>query len=202
MPTALIILIATLAHEINRAYCQALGDDSQVPWNEAPEWQRESAMKGVHLHINNPAAGPDESHKAWMEEKLAAGWTYGKVKDAEAKTHPCLVPFNKLPKAQQAKDHLFRAAVHQALILLTSTTSEVNGLKERIAELEAATGSTSAGPGVVLGESALEAAKRLHANLVNLTAVAQERTDHAAVARDKMAAVVEILSAREASGLA
>ena len=75
MPTALIILIATLAHEINRAYCQSLGDDSQAPWAESPEWQQQSAIKGVEMHLNNPAAEPDDSHNSWMAEKLAAGWT-------------------------------------------------------------------------------------------------------------------------------
>jgi hypothetical protein len=33
------------------------------------------------------------------------------VKDAELKTHPCLVPFEELPKFQQQKDRLFRAIV-------------------------------------------------------------------------------------------
>lgn len=31
--------IARMAHEANRAYCQALGDDSQPAWEDAPEWQ-------------------------------------------------------------------------------------------------------------------------------------------------------------------
>lgn len=31
-----IELIAQVAHEINRAYCQAIGDDSQPCWNDAP----------------------------------------------------------------------------------------------------------------------------------------------------------------------
>lgn len=38
---------ARAAHEVNRAYCIALGDTSQPSWDEAPEWQRESAKKGV-----------------------------------------------------------------------------------------------------------------------------------------------------------
>jgi hypothetical protein len=42
-----------------------------------------------------------------MKEKLDAGWVYGEVKDAEKKTHPCLVPFSELPPFQQQKDSLF-----------------------------------------------------------------------------------------------
>lgn len=104
--------IARVCHEVNRAYCEALGDASQVPWDQAPQWQRDSAVVGVELHLLNPQLGPSASHESWMAHKLEAGWTYGEVKDAEAKTHPCIVPFGQLPPAQQAKDFIFRAVVH------------------------------------------------------------------------------------------
>jgi RyR domain len=103
--------IARVAHEVNRAYCQALGDTSQLAWEEAPEWQRASAINGVHFHLVNPDAGPDVSHNAWLEEKRAAGWKYGPVKNPEAKEHPCFVPYDQLPVEQQAKDFLFRGVV-------------------------------------------------------------------------------------------
>ena len=32
-------LAAKTAHEVNRAYCQGLGDYSQLHWEEAPDWQ-------------------------------------------------------------------------------------------------------------------------------------------------------------------
>lgn len=104
--------IAKVAHEINRAYCQALGDDSQQEWESAPDWQRSSAMNGVEFHISNPDAGPDHSHNAWLAEKEAAGWKWGPNKDAEHKEHPCFVPYEQLPVEQKAKDYLFRAVVH------------------------------------------------------------------------------------------
>jgi hypothetical protein len=46
-----------------------------------------------------------------MREKLETGWRYGKVKNEEARTHPLLVPFDELPPAEQAKDHLFISIV-------------------------------------------------------------------------------------------
>ena len=104
--------IAQVAHEINQAYCLALGDYSQVGWNDAPEWQKTSAVNGVSFHLENPNAGADSSHNSWMKEKVDAGWVYGEVKDPEAKTHPCIVPFDQLPKEQQAKDYLFKQVVH------------------------------------------------------------------------------------------
>lgn len=105
--------IAKVAHEVNRAYCQSLGDVSQVPWNDAPEWQRTSAINGVKFHLANPDSTPAHSHESWMAEKLADGWKYGTVKDPEKKEHPCIVPYNELPAAQRAKDYIFLALVRQ-----------------------------------------------------------------------------------------
>ena len=104
--------IARVAHEANRAWCKANGDMSQLPWEAASEWQRNSALSGVRFHLDNTEAGDSASHDEWMRHKLLDGWSYGEVKDAEAKTHPCLVPFDQLPPDQQAKDRLFRAVVH------------------------------------------------------------------------------------------
>lgn len=105
-------LIAQVAHEINRAYCASLGDDTQPAWNDAPEWQKASALVGVDMHLANPDATPEQSHESWLAQKLADGWEYGEVKDAEAKTHPCIKPYAELPAEQKAKDYLFRGVVH------------------------------------------------------------------------------------------
>lgn len=103
--------IARVCHEVNRAYCQALGDDSQQSWDEAPQWQRESARMGVDLHLSGDF-GPEASHAAWMRVKIDDGWKYGPIKDEEKREHPCMVPFTGLPREQQAKDYIFRAVVH------------------------------------------------------------------------------------------
>lgn len=104
--------IARVAHEVNRAYCQALGDHSQPAWEEAPQWQKDSALLGVRLHLGNPSAGPQASHESWMKQKEEDGWVYGPEKRPDLKQHPCMVPFDQLPREQQAKDYLFRAVVH------------------------------------------------------------------------------------------
>ena len=103
--------IARTCHEANKVYCEAGGDDSQLAWEDAPKWQRDSAMSGVILHMDNDI-GPETSHISWMAQKESDGWKYGKTKDANKKTHPCMVPFEELPKDQQFKDFLFRAIVH------------------------------------------------------------------------------------------
>lgn len=103
---------AGICHAANRALCSALGDQSQPLWRQAPVWQVESAVHGVEFHLANPDASPSASHDNWLKEKIEAGWVYGDEKDPEAKTHPCIVPFEQLPPEQQAKDHLFRGIVH------------------------------------------------------------------------------------------
>lgn len=108
----LIEKIAQVAHEVNRAYCQAIGDNSQTSWEDAPAWQKESAVLGVIFHVEHPDAGPDASHNSWMKQKVDTGWVYGEEKNPEAKTHPCIVPFEELSLSQQVKDHLFRQVVH------------------------------------------------------------------------------------------
>lgn len=104
--------IARVCHEANRAYCQTLGDDSQAPWDSAPEWQRESSRNGVVFHLENLDASASASHENWLRVKERDGWKYGPVKDVERKEHPCCVPFDQLPVEQRRKDYLFRAIVH------------------------------------------------------------------------------------------
>ncbi len=99
--------IAKICHEANKAYCEAIGDTSQQHWEAAPEWQKQSAISGVLYATVNPNVGPIEMHKSWMGKKQLEGWVYGEVKDAEKKTHPCMVPYDELPLAQRFKDSLF-----------------------------------------------------------------------------------------------
>jgi hypothetical protein len=104
--------IARITHEVNRVYCAALGDNSQAPWENAPAWQRDSAINGVKFHLSNPDATPENSHEKWLEQKTAEGWKWGAVKDADKKEHPCFCAYSELPPDQRAKDYLFRGVVH------------------------------------------------------------------------------------------
>lgn len=100
--------IAELCHEVNRAYCESVGDFSQLPWKDAPDWQKQSAINGVKFHLKNDVT-PEDSHNNWMKYKIAEGWVYGEVKDPVKKTHPCLIPYRQLPREQRVKDYLFKA---------------------------------------------------------------------------------------------
>ncbi len=103
--------IAKVAHEINMAYCISIGDTSQVPWEDAPEWQRESAINGVEFHLNNKDSSPEDSHVNWLKEKIDNGWVYSEVKDIDKKTHPCCVPYAELSTQHKTKDYLFKQVV-------------------------------------------------------------------------------------------
>lgn len=107
--------IARICHEANRGYCAALGDTSQLPWADAPQWQKDSAIKGVQFIFDNPDASPSASHESWLEEKRQTGWSYGPVKDADKREHPCFVPYDQLPVEQRAKDYIFGAVARAML---------------------------------------------------------------------------------------
>lgn len=102
---------ARAAHEVNRAYCIAIGDDSQPPWDIAPEWVKKSAIEGAKAALANPLQTPEDSHNGWLAHKRADGWVHGPVKDPAKKTHPCMVPYAELPEAQRHKDGLFTSTV-------------------------------------------------------------------------------------------
>ena len=110
--------IARVCHQLNKAYCESIGDSSQLDWELSPEWQKESALLGVTFHINNSDAGDSASHDSWMKQKVDDGWVYGDIKNPDAKTHPCIVPFDDLPMEQQIKDKLFRQTVHALKVLV------------------------------------------------------------------------------------
>ena len=113
--------VAQICHETNREYCIQIGDNSQPKWEDAPVWQRESAVKGVEFHLANPNATEAASHESWLEQKRADGWQYGPVKEPMKKEHPCFVPFTALPVEQQVKDALFKGVVDACRRLVVST---------------------------------------------------------------------------------
>lgn len=102
--------IARVCHEANRAIQIATDDPKVSPsWDDAPEWQRDSAIEGVQKAIDG--ATHEELHESWCEFKVSDGWVYGAEKDEVSKTHPCLVPYDELPAEQKSKDAVFSAIV-------------------------------------------------------------------------------------------
>jgi len=106
-----IVAIARVCHEANRGWCAANGDLSQPAWDDAPEWQRESAVLGVTGILEGRITRPEESHESWLAQKVADGWVYGEVKNPAAKQHPCMVAYAEIPEDQRQKDAIFFGVV-------------------------------------------------------------------------------------------
>lgn len=107
--------IACVCHNANATYCQLLGDYSAVIWGDAPDWQKDSAIAGVHAIMLNPDTTSEQIHQGWLARKAAEGWVCGPIKDADSKTHPCMLPYEQLPEDQRRKDALFGAIVRALL---------------------------------------------------------------------------------------
>lgn len=43
-------------------------------------------------------------HEVWAQTRIEQGWTYGKQRDDINKTHPCLIPYEKLSEEEKKYD--------------------------------------------------------------------------------------------------
>lgn len=110
-----IVAIAKVAHQANKAWCEANGDFSLKDWDQTPENIRNSSILGVTAVVDNPTITSEQIHQKWMDAKVADGYVYGSVKSDTDKTHPCLVPYSELPAHQKTKDALFISVVKALL---------------------------------------------------------------------------------------
>lgn len=103
-------IVAAALHASWYAYAVLANGEPGEPWATAPEWQKASCRDAARFHYNLHRNGipasewPERSHKNWLAFKARDGWTFGQVKDAEKKTHPCMVAYAALPESQRAKD--------------------------------------------------------------------------------------------------
>lgn len=80
------------------------------PWQ-----QRDEAFRAQFLDVIANQCGPDrkhspeELHDDWVRAYEAMGWTYGPVRDVEAKTHPDMVAYWNLGQLERDKDAVFVA---------------------------------------------------------------------------------------------
>ncbi len=99
--------IAEVCHEAYRAYCASIGDNSQKSWKAITPRERSNTLDAIYWLLDNPKATGKKMHDAWVRNKKNCGWKYGPVKSEENKTHPCMVPYDKLGPRQKKKDDIF-----------------------------------------------------------------------------------------------
>lgn len=104
-------LICRVTHEAMRAYRSGIGQDDLPTWKRAPKWMKEATRGSVRHVLDNPGQSAQMQHEQWAEQKRAAGWRHGRVKDARKKTHPLLVPYGDLDPDERRKDALVIAVV-------------------------------------------------------------------------------------------
>lgn len=80
--------IARIAHEVNRAYCATISDNTVPNWENAPDWQKDSIINSVRYHGQHAAKDCDIhlSHVHLLAQKLSEGWTCGTGKGCCVKT--------------------------------------------------------------------------------------------------------------------
>ena len=78
------------------------------PWEERDIKFRKNMIEAVAKQCGkNRLTSPKKLHDAWVVAYEKMGWKYGKKRDVKAKTHPDMVPFNKLGRKEQEKDWVF-----------------------------------------------------------------------------------------------
>lgn len=103
----MVEVISEACHAANREIQSFLGEEVSPTWGSLSEDLRESTRSGVVSALDG--LSPERLHVEWMAERSKKGWVFGHRKDSVAKTHPCMVPYHKLPPGQQLKDKVFHA---------------------------------------------------------------------------------------------
>lgn len=80
------------------------------PWPERDELFRTQFLGILEMMCSpNRKSSPEELHDDWVKAYEVMGWVYGPIRDAEAKTHPDMVPFDQLDPREHDKDEVFVA---------------------------------------------------------------------------------------------
>lgn len=103
--------IARVAHEVLRAYSEAVGSTHSEPWEDMPETERAREVGEVKAHIALETVSAAKAHELWCVQQHKEGWVWGLKKNDEKKKHPNLVPFDQLSFEQRVKSYMFCAVV-------------------------------------------------------------------------------------------
>lgn len=119
--------IAELVYEICRIEAE-LSDRPIVPeiYKDRDRAFREQFQKTIERICAEDAAPttPEAEHDSWWQAYIDMGWVYGPERDPIKKTHPDMVPFDELSKAERDKDEIFLAACEIAKVVVALAKGE------------------------------------------------------------------------------
>jgi hypothetical protein len=109
----IVSMIAPVVHDANAVLRKLNNEDDVTKWEDANDSDKASTFSALIKLVQDPDMSGEQLHNAWMAEKVASGWVYGKEKSYSLKMHPCMVPYSQLDSIQKAKDEMFRTiAIH------------------------------------------------------------------------------------------
>ncbi len=103
-----LLLCARICHAVTKALNDARGEIT-LDFGLV----KAGLIHAVQDIVEDPKLTGSELHTMWLEDKEAKGWVYGETKDVVKKTHPCVLPYEKLPVEQRVKDDVVIAVVRE-----------------------------------------------------------------------------------------
>ena len=98
--------IGMLLHRVTSYIPRPDGSKSNG-WEYLTYEQQSHSINAVREIYSNSEKSAEELHELWMKPLIEHGWKVGEY-SSENKTHPCLVPFDKLPESEVVKDRIWQ----------------------------------------------------------------------------------------------
>ncbi len=90
------------AIDANAAAVTAASSASTKIYNPTPVDTGDVILPAELLALTEKIA--ENVHDVWATGRIAEGWIYGKYKNPERKTSPCLIPYDELPESEKDFD--------------------------------------------------------------------------------------------------
>jgi hypothetical protein len=86
------------------------------PWDPRPVDTSSVSLPEDLLELIEMLA--ENAHDNWGRQRISDDWTHGPERDDIARTHPLLVPYERLPDSEKAYDRLLAAETLKVIIKL------------------------------------------------------------------------------------